>query len=140
MRLHPLLACILLSSLTTACHKGTNPVDPWEPFNRKVYAFNMAVDSAIIKPPAKLYKAVIPARVRKGINNAYNNLDMIPTVGNDLLQAQGKWAIKDTWRFIINSSLGVAGFFDVAATFSLPPHSNDLGLTLAKWGIKILLI
>lgn len=54
-----------------------------------------------------MYRAVIPAPVRKSINNFYNNLDLIPTVGNDLLQAQGKWAIRDSWRFIINSSLGV---------------------------------
>ena len=78
----------------------------------------------------------MPAPVRKSVNNFYNNLDLIPTVGNDLLQAKGKWAIRDSWRFIINSSLGVGGLFDVAKTFGLPPHSNDLGLTLAKWGDK----
>ncbi|KTD59717.1 lipoprotein VacJ-like protein [Legionella sainthelensi] len=116
--------------------KGTNPADPFEPFNRKVYKFNTALDNLLLKPPAKVYRAVIPAPVRKSINNFYNNLDLIPTVGNDLLQAQGKWAIRDSWRFIINSSLGVGGLFDVAKTFGLPPHSNDLGLTLAKWGDK----
>ncbi|KTD10687.1 lipoprotein VacJ-like protein [Legionella gratiana] len=116
--------------------KGTNPADPFEPFNRKVYKFNTALDHLFLKPPAKVYRAVIPAPVRKSINNFYNNLDLIPTVGNDLLQAQGKWAIRDSWRFIINSSLGVGGLFDVAKTFGLPPHSNDLGLTLAKWGDK----
>lgn len=116
--------------------KGTNPADPFEPFNRKVYKFNTALDSVLLKPPAKVYRAVVPAPVRKSINNFYNNLDLIPTVGNDLLQAQGKWAIRDSWRFIINSSLGVGGLFDVAKTFGLPPHSNDLGLTLAKWGDK----
>ncbi|MFA6301712.1 MAG: VacJ family lipoprotein [Legionella sp.] len=134
MRLHPLFSSILAALLITGCHKGPNPDDPFESFNRKVYKFNTGVDNVILKPPAKVYKAVVPRKVRKGINNFYNNLDMIPTVGNDLLQAEAKWAIRDTWRFAINSSLGVLGFFDVATTFGLPPHSNDLGLTLARWG------
>ncbi|WP_454783192.1 MlaA family lipoprotein [Legionella sp. WA2022007384] len=123
-------------ALTGCACKGTNPADPFEPFNRKVYKFNSALDNAILRPTAKAYRAVLPAPVRKSINNFYNNLDLIPSVGNDLLQAEGKWAIRDSWRFIINSSLGVGGLFDVAKTFGLPPHSNDLGLTLAKWGDK----
>lgn len=128
------LAGVLLLSGCTC--KGTNPADPYESFNRKVYQFNSRFDKIVLKPPALLYTKIIPARVRKGINNFYNNLDLIPTVGNDLLQAQGKWAIRDSWRFIINSSLGFGGVLDVAQTFGLPPHSNDLGITLAKWGDK----
>ena len=124
---------LLLSSCAT---KGTNPSDPYEPFNRKVYQFNSAFDATILKPPAKLYATIIPARVRAGINNVYNNVNMLPTVANDLLQAQGNLAIKDTWRFIANSSLGIGGIFDPASTMGLPPHSNDLGLTFAKWGDK----
>lgn len=122
--------------LTGCAHKGTNPADPYEPFNRKVHKFNMAADAIVLKPIAKVYVRVIPGVVRKGVDNAFNNLDMVPSVANDLLQAEGKWAIKDTWRFIINSSLGVGGLFDVASKFSLPPHYNDLGLTFAKWGDK----
>lgn len=136
MRTKLISLTILTTIMASGCHKGSNPIDPWEPFNRKVYKFNASLDAKILKPPAKLYRAIIPGKVRKGINNAYNNLDMIPTVCNDLLQAEGKWAIRDTWRFFINSTIGVAGFFDPASTFSLPPHSNDLGLTLAKWGDK----
>ncbi|TAL63053.1 MAG: VacJ family lipoprotein [Legionella sp.] len=136
MRLKLVYVGILSTLLLGGCHKGTNPDDPFEPFNRKVHSFNMTVDSVILKPPAKLYKAIVPGPVRKSVNNFYTNLDMIPTVGNDILQAEGKWAIKDTWRFFINSTLGVAGLFDVASKFGLPPHSNDLGLTFAKWGDK----
>jgi phospholipid-binding lipoprotein MlaA len=128
-----LTSSIFLSSC--AC-KGTNPVDPFEPFNRKVYKFNTALDHAFLRPTAKFYRAVLPAPVRKSVNNFFTNLDLIPTVGNDLLQFRGKWAIRDSWRFVINSSLGVGGLFDVAKTFGLAPHSNDLGLTLAKWGDK----
>lgn len=137
MRLISIVISFTSSLILAGCAcKGTNPVDPFEPFNRKVYKFNTAFDNVFLKPPAKVYRAVVPAPVRKSVNNFYNNLDLIPTVGNDLLQAKGKWAIRDSWRFIINSSLGVGGLFDVAKTFGLPPHSNDLGLTLAKWGDK----
>lgn len=121
-------------ALSGCATKGTNPADPYEPFNRKVYTFNSTVDKLFLKPTAKLYRAVLPAFVRKGVNNFYNNLDLIPTVGNDLLQAEGKWAIRDSWRFVINSSLGIGGVLDVAQECGLQPHSNDLGLTLAKWG------
>lgn len=137
MRLIVTFATVLGSLVLTGCaHKGTNPIDPYEPFNRKVHNFNMAFDATMLKPPAKLYVAVVPAVVRKGVNNAFNNLDMLPTIANDILQVKGKWAIKDSWRFVINSTLGVVGIFDVANKFGLPPHYNDLGLTFAKWGDK----
>lgn len=122
--------------LSACAAKGTNPDDPYEAFNRKIDKFNDVFDTVILKPPAKVYAAVIPPRVRAGINNVYDNVNMIPTVANDLLQADGNQAIKDTWRFIINSTMGIAGIFDPASTFKLPPHSNDAGLTFAKWGDK----
>lgn len=122
--------------LLGCAHHATNPQDPFEPFNRKVYKFNDTFDRALFKPTAKVYKAMIPAPIRKSVNNFYNNLDLIPTVGNDILQAEGKWAIRDTWRLVINSTLGIGGILDVAQKFGLQPHSNDLGLTLAKWGDK----
>lgn len=123
-------------SLTGCVHQGTNPADPYEHFNRKVHSFNMAADRAVMKPAALIYKSLVPGFIRKSINNAFNNLDMVPSVANDLLQGEGKWAIKDTWRFAINSTLGVGGLFEVADKMGLPPHYNDLGLTFAKWGDK----
>ncbi|MBA2648934.1 MAG: VacJ family lipoprotein [Legionella sp.] len=136
MRLPNLLLSVISFFILSGCHKGTNPVDPYESFNRKVNAFNLAVDRALLKPTATVYKKVLPNCVQKGVGNFYNNLDLIPTVVNDLLQAQVKCAYKDTWRFLINSSIGIGGLFDVAEGMSLPPHSNDLGLTFAKWGNK----
>lgn len=73
---------------------------------------------------------MVPGFIHKGINNAFNNVDILPTIANDVLQAEGKWAIKDTWQLFINSALGVGGLFDVANTFGLPPHYNDLNLYL----------
>lgn len=137
MRLTSIFAVLTSGLLLSGCmSKGTNPDDPLEPINRKFHAFNMVFDRYILRPPAVAYKTVIPSIVRAGINNAYNNVNMLPTVANDLLQAEWNYAIKDTWRFIANSTMGIGGLFDVASTFSLPPHSNDLGLTFAKWGDK----
>lgn len=138
MRLIASVTTLASTLLLTACiHKGPNPDDPYESVNRKIYKFNTTFDAILLKPPALLYKAVLPAPVRNGINNAYNNVNMIPTVANDLLQAEWRYALKDSWRFVINSTLGVAGIFDVAdLRCKLPPHTNDLGLTFAKWGDK----
>lgn len=131
------LSLITTGLLLSACmHKGPNPIDPYESYNRKVHNFNMAFDATFLRPPARLYKAVVPARIRMGITNAFMNIDMIPTVANDILQADWRYTIKDSWRFFINSTFGIAGLIDVATTFGLPPHSNDLGLTFAKWGDK----
>lgn len=123
--------------LLSACAiKGTNPDDPFESINRKTHKLNAKFDKYILRPPAKVYKKIVPSMVRHGINNAYNNVNMLPTVANDLLQGQWNDGIRDTWRFIANSTIGVGGIFDPASTFGMPPHSNDMGLTLAKWGDK----
>lgn len=128
-----LLSAISLSGCVTI---GPNPDDPYEKINRKIYAFNVNVDKYILKPPAKAYAKIVPNKIRAGINNVYNNLNMMPTVANDILQADWNSTIKDTWRFIANTTIGIGGIFDPASTFGLPPHSNDLGLTFAKWGDK----
>lgn len=138
MRLIGIFATLISSFILSACvHKGPNPDDPYEPLNREIHKFNMAFDATFLKPPAKFYKAVVPPLVRLGINNAYNNVAMLPTVANDVLQADWRYTVKDSWRFLINSTIGVVGIFDVAdKRFGLPPHYNDLGLTFAKWGDK----
>ncbi|MBA2656986.1 MAG: VacJ family lipoprotein [Tatlockia sp.] len=138
MRLLAQFSTLTTAVLLSGCmHKGANPVDPYESYNRKIHKFNMTLDKIALKPAAKTYTAVLPAPLRKGINNAYNNVLMIPTSVNDLLQGEWRQGIKDSWRFLINSTFGVAGIFDVAdKAFSLPPHYNDMGLTFAKWGDK----
>jgi len=117
-------------------YAAINPSDPYENMNRKIYKFNSAFDATMLKPVAKLYQAILPQAVQHGINNAYNNIDMLPTVANDLLQAEWNYAIKDTWRFLINSIFGIAGIFDAASHWGLPVHYTDLGITFAKWGDK----
>lgn len=135
MRVYIKSLLLVSAILNTGCmQKGSNAADPYEPINRNIHKFNMAFDATVLQPPAKAYKAVIPAPVRVGINNAYNNVNMLPTIANDLLQAKWGYAIKDTWRFIANTTFGVAGTIDVASRFGLPYRSNDLGITFAKWG------
>lgn len=137
MKKYALILLLCSATLLPGCVKqGPNPDDPYESINRKIYAFNMEFDGMVLRPAAKMYATVIPAKVRAGVNNAYNNVNMLPTIANDILQAKGNFFIKDIWRFAINSTLGVVGIFDPASTFGLPPHSNDLGLTFAAWGDK----
>lgn len=138
MRLFARLSILLASLILGSCvHEAPNPIDPYEAFNRKIYKFNQTVDTLALKPVARFYKTILPPQIRIGINNAYNNVAMLPTAANDLLQGDWRHAIKDSWRFFINSTFGVAGLFDVAdKSFGLPPHYNDLGLTFAKWGDK----
>jgi phospholipid-binding lipoprotein MlaA len=128
---------ILLTSILAGCTKSTENInDPYEHFNRRVYKFNHAVDVVCLKPAAQIYTTFLPAKVRSGINNVYNNINMLPTVANDLLQTEWHLALRDTWRFIANSTIGIGGIFDPASRMSLPAHSNDLGITFAKWGDK----
>lgn len=129
-----LISLILGFILLTSCVRGPNPIDPYEPINRKIYKFNSAFDATMIRPPANLYKHAVPGFIQVGVNNFFNNINMLPTIANDILQCEFNWAIRDTWRLIANTTIGVGGVIDVASTMNLPPHSNDLGITFAKWG------
>jgi phospholipid-binding lipoprotein MlaA len=99
-----------------------------------MFALNNSLDAAIFKPLATLYQTVLPPFARKGVTHFFSNLDEIPTVANDALQGEGRHMGKDSARFVVNSTLGVGGLFDVATDIGLPKHYEDFGLTLAKWG------
>ncbi|HFC93067.1 MAG TPA: VacJ family lipoprotein [Leucothrix mucor] len=104
-------------------------------FNRDAYAFNKSIDNGVVKPLAKGYKQVTPEFVDTGISNAFSNLADVPNAVNALLQFKPKNAASDAGRFLINSSIGLAGFFDVATKMKLEKHHEDFGQTLAKWGM-----
>lgn len=110
--------------------------DPLESINRHIFQFNQEMDTVLITPIATIYDTLVPNPIKKGANNFFDNIAMISTTGNDLLQGQFTHAIQDTWRFLINSTLGLAGTIDVASAFGLPKHFNDMGLTFARWGYK----
>jgi phospholipid-binding lipoprotein MlaA len=108
--------------------------DPYEGFNRIIFNFNDHLDKIALKPIASFYNSIVPKPLNKGIHNFFNNLGNFPTIANDLLQVDFYQAANDAWRLGINSTIGIAGLFDVAAEMSLPHSTNDFGLTLAKWG------
>lgn len=113
---------------------GKNP-DPWEKFNRGVYRFNDVADRYALKPVAKGYKAVTPNVVRTGITNFFVNLRSPLVIMNDLLQGKVRQAGSDTARFVVNSTVGIAGLIDVGARINLPLHDEDFGQTLGVWGV-----
>lgn len=127
-----LIVCLFMSF--SAPLFATNPDDPYEPFNRAMFQFNDGLDRFILKPIATVYNAVIPKPVAKCMGNFFSNLDTVPTVINDLLQANFYQAASDSWRLVINSTVGILGFFDVASHMGLEPNAEDFGLTLAQWG------
>lgn len=108
--------------------------DPYEKFNRAMFIFNDNLDFYLIKPVAQLYNAILPKPLNKGIHNFFNNLGELPIIANDLLQFNFYQMTKDASRFLINSTLGIGGLFDMATRMHMPYFQNDFGLTLAKWG------
>jgi len=131
------LFAILLGvvTLTTACTRYPNPKDPYEGINRKIFAFNEAMDAMIMRPIAKTYVTITPTFFQRGVSNFYDNFWIPTTVVNDLLQGKVGYALSDTWRFLINSTIGLLGLIDVASHLpALPKHYEDLGLTFAYWG------
>lgn len=110
--------------------------DPYEKFNRAVFQFNDTFDKCCLKPVAKLYKKIMPIPLNKGITHIFQNLRSGSAIFNDLLQANFYQTTSDSWRFAINSTIGIGGLFDVAAEFGLPYNSTNFGITLAKWGYQ----
>ena len=108
--------------------------DPWEKLNRKVHRFNNVVDRHIATPLAKAYVAVVPRPVRLGVGNFFNNLGQPVSAVNSLLQGKPKQAVQALGRFMVNSTIGMAGIFDPATRVHLPNHSEDFGQTLGVWG------
>ncbi len=116
-----------------AAYKSNN--DPFEPLNRKTFAFNQGVDRAVLKPAAKAYVHILPSKVRDGIRNFMKNLDEPLTFVNNALQFKFKRAGTTVARFALNSTVGVLGFFDFAGRHGLPRQIGDFGQTLYVWHV-----
>ena len=114
---------------------GTHKSDPWERLNRRIYGFNEAVDTAVLKPVARGYQAVVPEFVRSGIDNMFGNLGDVWSTVNLLLQAKLKPALEMGMRVVTNSIFGLAGFLDIAEEAGLSKQSEDFGQTLGVWGV-----
>lgn len=128
----PLVALALLAGCTIAKPRTD---DPLEKYNRKVFSFNDKLDKAIVRPVAVGYRKITNPPVRRSVNDFFTNIRMPITVANDLLQARPLQAVQSTGRFLVNLTIGVAGFFDPASQLGIPLEDNDFGVTLARWGV-----
>ena len=128
-----LLITISILSLSTHAF-GDEVNDPFENLNRKTFEFNENMDEKILKPIAETYSE-LPPNVKLGFSNFFNNLEEVDTFVNQLLQGKPKESINDFTRFIINTTIGLGGFIDVASKVGLERHEEDFGQTLAVWGV-----
>jgi len=108
--------------------------DPWERMNRFTYRFNSRFDEGVFLPVSNLYRRV-PAPLRSGVHNFFDNLSEVDSVINYALQWRLKLGVRSVGRFVINSTIGIGGLFDVAAKLKLPAAPTGLSTTLAKWGM-----
>jgi len=111
------------------------PSDPLEPVNRGFFRVNEAIDWAVLDPISNAYRFVVPAPARVALRRAFDNLNSVSVLANDVLQCEPHDAIVTVFRFAINSTIGVAGFFDPASRLGLAEHESDFGETLYTYGM-----
>lgn len=134
-----LAAMVLAGCLTlTACapapvSEGIN--DPYETRNRQTHALNKRLDRALVRPAATTYGSAIPAPITKGIGNFAANMGLPGTVLNDLLQVNISGAMNNSLRFVLNSTIGLAGLLDPSTALGLYEEPTDFGQTLHNWGV-----
>jgi len=110
-------------------------LDPWESWNRKVFAFNEGLDANLLKPVATVYSNVVPQLVRSGVDNFFANVADAWSSVNNLLQGKIELAIQDMVRFNTNTVFGLLGVLDIASEMGLEHHYEDFGQTLGHWGV-----
>lgn len=125
---------ILLNGCATVPSDEYNS-DPWEGMNRKVYKFNRVLDKYMVKPVADTYVKVTHVSLRNRFTSFFANLNEINVFLNDYLQGKFRQGFADTTRFVLNSTFGILGLFDIATEFGFKQHQEDLGQTLAVWGV-----
>jgi phospholipid-binding lipoprotein MlaA len=109
--------------------------DPWESWNREVFAFNRTVDDWVLRPVAEGYQFVMPTFADRAVTNFFNNLTEVRNFINSVLQLKGEHAVVAAGRFTYNTVFGLGGLFDVATAFDLPERPEDFGQTLGYWGV-----
>ena len=110
--------------------------DPFEEINRKIWTFNEYLDDNIAKPTAEIYTSITPDFIEIGITNFFRNINELDNTANQLLQGKPVYAMNDFARFIINTSVGILGFIDIASKLGLERHDEDFGQTLGAWGVS----
>jgi phospholipid-binding lipoprotein MlaA len=137
----PLFSLLLTAALVgglggcaTSSSNPANPKDPFQGFNRAMFAVNEGID-VVVKPVAKGYDAAAPLPIKVGIGNFFGNILDVWTAVNNLLQGKAGDAASDAGRFLLNTTVGIGGVFDVASEMGLKKHSEDFGQTLGWWGV-----
>ncbi len=109
--------------------------DPIEPTNRVFFAVSEGLDTYVLAPVARAYRYAVPGVIRRPVHNFLNNLTTPVLFVNDVAQTRPRAAGDTFMRFVINTTVGVGGMFDVASGWGYPVHNNDFGLTMALWGV-----
>lgn len=137
------ISCLIIMTLMLGAGGGcatsrslVQSDDPLEPMNRTFHTFNNTLDRFIMRPVVNVYIAAIHENLRQSVSNFFDNLTYPNVVLNSFLQGKAKQGFSDTGRFVVNSTLGVGGLFDPATEFGLEEHDEDLGQTLAVWGVQ----
>jgi phospholipid-binding lipoprotein MlaA len=143
VRALPRISAALLLAVVAGCattggvdRHSAGPKDPYEPFNRKMFAFNDTLDTYALKPVATAYKNVVPSPIRTGVHNFFGNFSDAWSAVNQLLQGKPGDAATMTMRVLTNTTIGIAGLFDPATELGLERKSEDLGQTLGRWGLE----
>ncbi|MCC6296900.1 MAG: VacJ family lipoprotein [Pseudomonadales bacterium] len=130
-----LLVALLAGCASTApATAKANPSDPWEGYNRAMYRFNRTLDKAVLRPVARGYDWITPDSVQRGVGNVFTNLHYPVVVLNLALQGRPADSLAGVGRFVVNSTVGIAGAFDIATEIGIPRFEEDFGQTLAVWG------
>ena len=128
-------AGLMTGCASTSSTGSSSDADPLESLNRTSFAVSNAFDTVVLKPAAKGYEYILPSPIRRGVTNISRNL-RTPLDGiNNLLQGKGGAAANDLGRFVLNSTLGLAGLLDLATDMGLDQNTEDFGQTLAVWGV-----
>ena len=126
---------LMAGCATTQQTERVAKIDPFESVNRAVFTFNENADEYVIKPVAEAYQFVLPDFVRTGVTNFFSNIGDVFVAVNNLLQGKPGNAANDIGRFLVNSTIGILGLFDVATDAGLEKNKEDFGQTLGVWGV-----
>lgn len=136
---YPVLASVPIALIVLLVAGCAAPMprsdDPYEAFNRRMYAFNDYADRVAVRPVAQAYRTVTTQTMRRMASNFFANVETPITIGNELLQARPRDALLGTCRLVINTTVGLLGFFDPASKIGIQVDETDFGITLAKWGV-----
>lgn len=130
-----LMLILALAATTVKADDREVDRDPFEAWNRPVHNFNETMDVYILKPVARGYRAITPRPVERAVANFFDNLTLPLSIVGSLLQLDSERTLKETGRFVVNSTVGIAGLFDPATPLGLEPQQKDIGQALESWGM-----